>query len=150
MAKFPCQTQYKTKCWKDCFEDCDWLTRDVSELLSSAQTCLILVFARFLPFFLSNFSNKVSSSESWHLLYNFSSYKFCCVTFVENENKFWCQVQSRGTTYSGNFYFINFLFLFTFVLCKKQVGEMKVIQDTERVQTESLQLYKIKFVRQTV
>ena len=41
-------------------------------------------------------------------------------------------------------------FSFSFVLCKKQVGEMKVIQDTERVQTESLQLYKIKFVRQTV
>ena len=68
------------------------------ELLPSTQTCLILVFAWFLPFFLSNFSNKVSSSESWHLLYNFSSYKFCCVTFGANENKFWCQVQSRGTT----------------------------------------------------
>ena len=40
------------------------VTDSRSELLSSAQTCLILVFARFLPFFLSNFSNKVSSSES--------------------------------------------------------------------------------------
>ena len=74
------------------------VTESQCELLSSTQTCLILVFAWFLPFFLSNFSNKVSSSESWHLLYNFSSYKFCCVTFGENENKFWCQVQSRGTT----------------------------------------------------
>ena len=90
MAKFWCQTQYKTKCVGDGFKDCD----SQRELLSSAQACLILVFTWFLPFFFSNFSNKVSSSESWHLLYNFSSYKFSCVTFGEYEKTFWSLVQS--------------------------------------------------------
>ena len=132
MAKFPCQTQYKTKCWKDCFEDCDWLTRAMwvsyYPLHKPASSWFSLGFFHSFPL---TFQTK----------FQVRSHDIYCTTFPHINFVVWHSWKMR-TNFDARssreeqpivatFTLLTF-FSFSFVLCKK-ISWLNV-RNTERVQ----------------